>query len=65
MLMQIMAWIIGVPCFVLALAYAAIFSALLLARFRQHHAGFPPHSSGAAIRDLRGVPPGAMSSQLH
>lgn len=53
--MQIVAWLIGVPAVVLALAYGVIFTSMLAAKFRQGHAGFERHAAYPAIRDLRSV----------
>jgi hypothetical protein len=54
MLMQILGWAIGIPVALLGLAYAAIFTAMLAAKFRQAQADFEAGSSTyAAAGDLR------------
>ena len=66
MLMQIAAWVIGISVAMLGLAYAAIFVAMLAARFRQAHAEFRAGSAApAAVRAPRMLPRQGMDTISH
>jgi len=55
--MQIAAWVIGISVAVLGLAYAAIFAAMLVAKFRQAQAVFRADSAGISVaRSARMLP---------
>ena len=49
MLMQIAAWVIGISVAVLGLAYATIFAAMLVAKFRQTQTVFRAGSAGISV----------------
>lgn len=69
MLMQILAWVIGIPVVVLLLAYAAIFAALLAARLRQAQGGFVQgtldHAAYPGVREAAGKARDVLDSRLH
>lgn len=61
MLMQIAAWLIGIPFVVVTFAYTLIFSAILAAKIRQSHVGFEQrHAIYPGSRELRSAASGRM-----